>query len=260
MHTLVHLSDLHFGSARSIARAKALLGQLSSLGAPTVLVTGDVTWGHLEQWRLYRELFGPLGDRLVTLPGNHDRCHDDVARLITDRRVWTVRRPGLHLVCVDSTAEHNRTPFRAHGELCEQVLGEISAALAEAGPDDVRALALHHHVVPLPVEGPWEWFADTFGWPHARELGLGRELLRRVLGECDLVLHGHKHVPTELVADAPNGRPLRVVNAGATLELGAYRVFDVAPGAYAHAWQHFVTGRRPVQVAARALAVATAGG
>src|SRR5258705_9216825 len=112
MHSLVHLSDLHLGSRASRRAAAALVDQLVASDAGTVLVTGDVTWGTLEQWRTYERLFAPLTDRLVTLPGNHDRCHDDVARFITDRRVWVVRRPNVHLVCVDSTAEHNKTPYR----------------------------------------------------------------------------------------------------------------------------------------------------
>ncbi|MBL8958035.1 MAG: hypothetical protein JNK82_45090, partial [Myxococcaceae bacterium] len=60
MQTLVHLSDLHLGSARSVARARALLGELSGLGAATVVVTGDVTWGRHEQWALYQQLFASL--------------------------------------------------------------------------------------------------------------------------------------------------------------------------------------------------------
>ncbi|MBK7862539.1 MAG: metallophosphoesterase [Archangiaceae bacterium] len=257
MQSLVHLSDLHLGSPRSLSAARALVGQLSTLGNAVVVVTGDVTWGHLSQWRAYREIFAPLGERLITLPGNHDRCHDDVARFITDRRVWTIERPGLSLVCVDTTAPHNRKPYRSHGALCEAVLGDVVAALQRVPADALRVVAMHHHLVPLPVEGVGEWFAEAFGWPHASELGLGTQLLRSILGECDLVLHGHRHVPREFVADAPNGRALRVLNAGATLELGACRVFDLARGAYAQRWLQLTPTRRPLTVPARELALST---
>lgn len=257
MHSLAHLSDLHLGSRGSRRAAAALVSQLHDVG--TVLVTGDVTdSGKLDQWHLYRELFAPLEDRLITLPGNHDRCGDDVAAMMVDRRVWTIERPGVHLVCVDSTAPHNKAPFRSHGELCAQVLDQIDAAVRAGPVDALRVVAMHHHPVPLPVEDVWEWFSDAFGWPNAAELGLGQTLLRRILGECDVVLHGHRHVPRELVADAPNGRPLRVLNAGATLQLGAWRVLDVAPGAYAHRWRHFQPSRRPVEVPVAELALDTA--
>jgi 3',5'-cyclic AMP phosphodiesterase CpdA len=256
IHTLAHLSDLHLGSRASRRAAKALVAQLVSERVGTVVVTGDITWGRLEQWHAYEQLFAPLEGRLVTLPGNHDRCHDDVARFIADRRVWTVRRPGLYLVCVDSTAQHNKTPYRSHGDLCARVLDAIDRSLELASPEDLCVVALHHHLVPLPVEGVGEWFAHAFGWPHAAELGLGRELLRRILGRCDLVLHGHRHVPREFVADAPNARALRVLNAGATLQLGAYRIFEVVPGAYQHRWQPCWPTRRTVlKVPALELAV-----
>lgn len=246
-HSLAHLSDLHLGSAASLRSAEATVRWLVEQRIGTVIVSGDVTdSGRLEQWRAYQRIFAPLGDRLVTLPGNHDRCHDDVAALITRERVWAVKRPGVHLVCIDSTAEHNKKPYRSHGDLSARVLDAVGASLAAAAPADLRIVALHHHLLPLPVEGIGEWFANLFGWPHAAELGLGRELLVRLLGECDVVLHGHRHVPREFVADAPNGRPLRVLNAGASLELRAFRVLDVVPGAYGHRWQHVSPGRRPL--------------
>jgi hypothetical protein len=173
-------------------------------------------------------------------------------------RVWTVKRPGMHVVCVDSTAPHNRKSYRSHGALCTEVLEAIDASLCSAGASALRAVALHHHLVPLPVEGIGEWFANLFGWPHAAELGLGRELLRRILGRCDVVLHGHRHVPREFVADAANGRTLRVFNAGSSTELAAFRVFDVVSGAYSYRWHHCAAQRVPraTQVPATALALA----
>jgi hypothetical protein len=138
------------------------------------------------------------------------------------------------------------------------VLEAIETSLGAAQPDALRAVALHHHLVPLPVEGIGEWFANLFGWPHAAELGLGRELLRRILGRCDVVLHGHRHVPREMVADAANGRTLRVFNAGSSTELTAFRVFDVVPGAYSYRWHHCAAVRVPRATQAPATAIALA--
>ncbi len=142
------------------------------------------------------------------------------------------------MVCIDSTAPHNRSTFRSHGDLCERMLKSVDDALERAPRGWTRALLLHHHVLPMPVEGIGEWFAEQLGWPHAAELPLGRELLRRVRGRIDLVLHGHKHVPREQVLDGP--RPLRIANAGCSTALGAYRVFEhegsvVKPGEWVHA-------------------------
>lgn len=101
------------------------------------------------------------------------------------------------------------------------MLDAVDEALEFAPRGWSRAVLLHHHVLPMPVEGIGEWFAHRFGWPHAAELPLGNELLRRVAGRVDLVLHGHKHVPRETVAHG-----IRVANAGCSTVLGAYRVFE----------------------------------
>jgi hypothetical protein len=165
------------------------------------------------------------------VPGNHDRSGDDVAELLSDElRVSVDRRDGLFMVCVDSTAPHNRSLFRSHGELCEQTLDGVDRALELAPRGALATVLLHHHVWPLPVESFGEWFAHAFGWPHAAELPLGRALLERVRGRCDLVLHGHRHVPRHFQVEHAGERSLQVVNAGSSTALGAYRVFEHAEG------------------------------
>ncbi len=231
---LAHLSDLHLGAGRSRSRAAArLFAQLEATDVDHVVVTGDVTHsGRREEWAEAEALFEPLrrSGRLTLVPGNHDRGNDDVAERITGgRRVWVERRPGLHLVCVDSTAPHNRASFRAHGSLCERTLAEVDHALDGARAGDAVVVLLHHHPIPLPVEGIGEWFADRFGWPHAAELPLGRRLLERAIGRAELVLHGHRHVPRRLRA-WEGERPLQVCNAGSSTELKAFRVFRLLNG------------------------------
>lgn len=132
-----------------------------------------------------------------------------------------------------------------------------------------RAVLMHHHVLPMPVEGFGEWFAERLGWPHAAELPLGRELLRRVRGRVDLVLHGHKHTPKEQVLEG--GRALRIANAGSSTALGAYRVFEheagqVKPGEWIHAGprtrtpllSRFLHGPPPPRELPRVVALETA--
>jgi hypothetical protein len=109
---------------------------------------------------------------------------------------------------------------------------------------------LHHHLLPLPPEGIGEVLANLLGWPNAAELERGRALLARIRGRCDLVAHGHRHVACEL-ALAGNGRPLRVMNAGCTTELGRVRVLSHAGGRIvSEAWLEVGAGRHvPVPIA-----------
>jgi Icc protein len=232
---LAHLSDLHIGrSTRDEARARALVDALVADGVEHVVVTGDVTHqGRQQEHRRFRELFAPLLERgaLTLVPGNHDRAGDDVgAGWLEGERVLALEREGLYLVCIDSTGEHNRTLHASHGALCEQVVDMVERALGRAPRDALAVLLLHHHLLPLPEETLPEWFASRMGWPHAAELALGAELLRRVRGRCDLILHGHRHVPREFDLGAPGGRPLRMFNAGSSTGLGRFRVFEHAGG------------------------------
>ena len=61
-------------------------------------------------------------------------------------------------------------------------------------------------------------------------LSLGAELVQRVQGRCDLILHGHRHVPREFDLGTPRGRGLRIYNSGSSTEMGRFRVFSHAAG------------------------------
>jgi len=89
---------------------------------------------------------------------------------------------------------------------------------------------LHHHLHPLPGDDLFDQLSAWAGWPFADELRLGGALLHRLQGHCDLVLHGHRHRPGELVLAGDGPRPLRVLNAGASPALGGARVFTHEAG------------------------------
>ena len=137
----------------------------------------------------------------------------------------TETRDGLYLVRVDSTAPHNRRSIDAHGQLTKDDLAAIDAALYRAPARVLVAVLLHHHVHRLPGDDLWEHLAGLVGLPWTAELQRGPALLNLLHGRCDLVLHGHRHVPAELVLGRGEVRPLRVVNAGSTTSLGRTRLF-----------------------------------
>ncbi len=249
--TLAHLSDLHLGRRRADrVIARRLVEKLLLDGIDHVVVTGDLTArGRIDEWEDFCEIFTPLErtGRLTLVPGNHDRGTDDAASLMMKgERVRVRQRPGLTLVRVDSTATHNRVPFRSHGDVCSATLAAVDDAFSSAPAGSLVGLVLHHHLTPLPVEGIGEWFAEAFGWPHAAELKLGGALLKLALGRCDLVLHGHRHVPRHFEAVARNGRKLAVYNAGSSTELEACRVFRHAEGELCGppTWVHLSARRR----------------
>jgi 3',5'-cyclic AMP phosphodiesterase CpdA len=230
--SLAHLSDVHIGRSEDDASTlRSLVAALVEARVDHVVVTGDVTnRGRLDELAAFRRLTAPIADRMTVVPGNHDRLGDDVVRFLMHGRVAVERRAGLHLVRLDSTAPHNRRLLDGHGLITEADVEAVAAATAEASPRDLVAVLLHHHVHPLPGDDIWERLSDLIGLPWTAELAAGRILLERIAGRCDLVLHGHRHVPAELVLRRGTERPVRVVNAGCSTGLGRVRLFTHAGG------------------------------
>jgi Icc protein len=235
LRLLAHLSDLHIGrSPRTDDRASALCGVLLAREVDHVVVTGDITHrGRRAELERFREIFAPLiaRGRLSVVPGNHDRLGDDVsADLMGGERVSVETPPGFHLIRFDSTGVHNRSFFAGHGELGDEDVERIAAAVAAAPADRVVALLLHHHLLPLPHDNHAERMASWLGWSSGDELERGEALLSRLRGRCDLVLHGHRHAPGTATLWPRDRRPLAVYNAGSSSDLGHVRIFVHAAG------------------------------
>lgn len=232
---LAHLSDLHLDlSPESAAAAQALVDALLAEHVDHVVVTGDLTHqGAHAEYLLFLDTFAPLLDtgRITYIPGNHDRTGDDTGgHWMEGRKVRTAEAEGLYLVCVDSTGLHNRNYFASYGELTYAELDAVDTALSLAPRKALVSVLLHHHVLPLPEETFPERLATRLGWPHAAELALGADLVTRTRGRCDLILHGHRHLPHAFDVGAAQGRNLHVFNSGSSTELGRFRVFEHAEG------------------------------
>jgi 3',5'-cyclic AMP phosphodiesterase CpdA len=237
LRTLAHISDLHLGrSPASDERAFQLCHTLVEANVDHVVVTGDVTHrGKARELALFLRAFDPLlqAGRLSIVPGNHDRLGDDLGTAIMPGpRVQTETRPGLFLVRLDSTGPHNRGWLNSQGLLEAQDIDAVDQALALAPPRHLVVLLLHHHLLPLPEEHAMERLSSWIGLRFTCELDRGRELLGRIRGRCDLVLHGHRHLPRAL-RPFDDVRPVRVFNAGSSTELGRACVFTHAAGALA---------------------------
>ncbi|HET9597353.1 MAG TPA: metallophosphoesterase [Anaeromyxobacteraceae bacterium] len=230
--TLAHISDLHIGrDPRTDAAAAELAAALVRWDVDDVLLTGDVTHrGRGVELALFERLFAPLAGRLTVVPGNHDRAGDAARALMPGARVQTALRPGLVAVRLDSTAPHNTSLLDSHGLVTGDDLDAVEAAVASAPEEALVALLLHHHPLPLPYDNIGERLVTWLGRPYATALPLGADLIARLRGRCDLVLHGHKHRATDTVVAGTGERPLHVMNAGASGELGRARVIEHAAG------------------------------
>lgn len=233
--TLAHLSDLHLGSGAAAEQGAVRLVEATLEGRHDhVLLTGDITHrGRRSELARFHAIFQPLIEsrRLSVIPGNHDRMNDDLAAaLMPGPRVQRDDLPGVSIVRVDSTAGHNRQLHKGHGLLGPAELESIAAALEAAPRGSLRIVALHHHPLPLPNEGLDEVLTCFIGLPWCAELRDGRALLDAIEGRCDLVLHGHRHVPSEQRMFSKGARPLTIFNAGRSPKLGRFRVFRHSEG------------------------------
>lgn len=238
IRTLAHVSDLHLGGgARNAAMSRAIAETLLATKVDHVVVTGDLTnRGRHAELDAYEEAFAPLiaRGRVTRIPGNHDRLGDDVRdRIMDGARVQIATAEGLHMVRVDSTGPHNRTWLHGHGRLTKQDVHAIDEALDEAAPGALRVVLLHHHPLPLPEDSFGERLSTWMGWPFTLELASGVGLLERIAGRCDLVLHGHRHVPSarQVGPARPFSRSMLVCNAGSSTQLGRVRLFAHRDGA-----------------------------
>ena len=140
-------------------------------------------------------------------------------------RVQTVAAGGLWIVRLDSTGPHNRRWLDGHGEVSARDIDDVEAALRGAPAGLQSVLMLHHHPLPLAEDHPMEQLVSLLGWPNARELRNGPALLGRIRGLCDVVLHGHRHVPAELNPWPADDRPLRIFSGGSSTLQRQFRIF-----------------------------------
>ena len=229
--TLAHLSDLHFGLSASVERsASALCRTLLTAKIDHIVVSGDITHrGRRDEYARFQQIFHPLlrTGRMTVVPGNHDRLGEDVREEISGGlRVSRTLVDGLCIVRVDSTGPHNRGWLASHGDVTAEELEQIEAFLGDAPQHTLKVVTLHHHPLPLPEDTFSERVVTRLGSANGNALALGPELVSRLCGRCDLLLHGHRHTPREVTLCLnEHPRPLRIFNAGSSTELGLVRVF-----------------------------------
>jgi Icc protein len=187
---LIQFTDTHlYGSAaealRGIATWPTLRATLTHAAsgiaaADAILVTGDLVQDDPAGYALFRELFAPLGKKVLCLPGNHD----DPVAMQTALTGAPFQYCGLldddkwRVVMLDSFL-----PGSAAGQLTKDSLRELDLALAGASGRHVL-VCLHHH--PIPMQSRW---LDTVGLTNAAEFFAVLDRYANV--RC--VLWGHVH-------------------------------------------------------------------
>jgi 3',5'-cyclic AMP phosphodiesterase CpdA len=192
MVTLVHGSDLHFGTPHDAGAARDFLAVALDAAPDAVVISGDLTQraraGEFQEARAFLDRFAP--HPVVVTPGNHDvPLYRVFERLLDPYRNYrehisealnTVTRiPGATLVALNTAA-----PRRAivNGRLLEAQVAFARDAFAQSPATDARVVVAHHHLAPAP-----DYEGDT-PLPRARRILDSFEAMG-----VDLVLGGHLH-------------------------------------------------------------------
>lgn len=198
------------------------------------MLTGDVTHtGRAHEAMRFEIDFASLMHKMTVVPGNHDRQGEDYGVKLRQGRgvIWTDPRcpKGLHLVCMDSTTRANSVPFWAHGDLLPEQVEEAVRLVEGKPPQAFPIILLHHHLYRLPGDDIIDATSDKMGLPFTREISQGSILIKKIMGKCSLVLHGHRHIPRTLVV-MNDLHKLALCNAGSTTSLRRFAIFEIDKG------------------------------
>jgi len=191
---IAHISDIHCGELTFQDELMAsTIARVNALRADVAVVTGDLTAAGYEwEFELAAAWLDQIEAPRVVIPGNHDARNVGFIhferffgeRFSHHRQAFDPERAerlvasGLTVVGVDSSV-----PDLDEGHIGRERYPWIRERFDQ--PRDVKILAIHHHLVPIPGTGRERNIITDAG-------DLLAELTRL---DVDIVLAGHKHVP-----------------------------------------------------------------
>jgi putative phosphoesterase len=182
---ILHISDTHVGSAAHFNEPSLvmIIEEIMNGDFDVVIHTGDVTQtGMLKEYEKARDLFSGLETPIIFMPGNHDTRAGGLE--LFEEYIGPpngVREIGdAIIIYVNSAFEDGN-----EGRVGMVKFNMIKDALNQYGDKRIKILAMHHHIIPVPLSG--------------RErnilLNAGDILDLIIKGDVDLVLSGHRHYP-----------------------------------------------------------------
>jgi len=182
---IIHISDLHFGSEFVPEYMENIIEYIKDTQPGVVICSGDLIHkGRVIQFKgilPYIERIKKI-TKFLAVPGNHDAKNSG---LIFFEKLIGPRRSRLILEDKDTIIVGMNS---AKDDMAEGMIGDEQmdwAARCFNKNLENRVIALHHHLIPIPMSGQ--------KFTTVRDAG---EILEftQVFG-IDLVLMGHRHVP-----------------------------------------------------------------
>jgi 3',5'-cyclic AMP phosphodiesterase CpdA len=185
---LVHLSDLHVGTREEPRVEPGLEALIERIDPELIVASGDLTHrGRRAQHERAAAFLKSLGRPIFAVPGNHDIPYTPIARFTRTYELfehhWKTTEPTyssgrLHIVGLNSVR-----PWRQQsGRIRPAQLEDAAARLAQAAPEALRIVVLHHHLLGAPWRTRKKPVADR-----------SRVLAGLVDAGAELILAGHIH-------------------------------------------------------------------
>lgn len=151
MKTIVHLSDLHFGTVDESVRI-GLEAAVRQAAPDLVVVSGDLTQrAKVREFAEARRFLDALPAPTIVVPGNHDVPLYDVFRrflrpLARYRRIITDDLEPFYADSEIAVAGINtaRSATFKNGRINEGQLARLAERFAALGPDTTRIVVVHH--------------------------------------------------------------------------------------------------------------------
>ncbi len=191
---IVQISDVHCGEVTfDDGLMRSIVERVNGMAPDLAVIAGDLTaagyeWEFRQAARLLEDIECPR----IVIPGNHDSRNVGYVhferyfgkrfsryRCVFDPlRAERMQATGFTVVAVDSSS-----PDLNDGHVGREHYPWIREQFDE--PDDIKVLAIHHHLVSIPGTGRERNIITDAG-------DLLAELTKM---DVDIVLSGHKHVP-----------------------------------------------------------------
>ncbi len=185
MVEIVHISDLHYGSEFREDCMENIIKFIESRRPNVVICTGDcVHKGRYIEFKGILPYFQRIRDltRFLVIPGNHDAKSSGLIyfeKKISPRRSRLILEDRDTIIVGVNSSRDDMSEGRVGDEQLDWLGRQFNRNLEN------RILALHHHLIPVPMSG--------HKFTTVRDAGEIIEFTQ--LFQIDLVLMGHRHVP-----------------------------------------------------------------
>lgn len=190
MRTVIHLSDLHFGTV-DLALLTPLVEAVSALNPDVVVVSGDVTQrARTSEFRDAQAFLARLPHPQVVVPGNHGiPLHNIVHRWLRPLnkfRLHIESNPSPSFVDAEIAVigvNTARSMVLKNGRINAEQLDSVRAMFARVDDPAIKIVVAHHPFDVAPLA-------------HARKRVGGAELAMAAFAQCgvDVLIAGHFHI------------------------------------------------------------------